>query len=53
MNKETSEIIKSILDMFVKREELLKELLDNKETENTELKKQVIELEESLAEFYK
>lgn len=53
MNKETSEIIKSILDMFVRREELLKELLDNKEKENIELKKQIVDLEESLAEFYK
>lgn len=51
MNKETSEIIKSILDMFVKREELLKEILDSKDIEVYELKKQISELQEELQKF--
>ena len=49
MNKETGEIIKNIIDLFVSRESLLKELIDNKAKEIEELKNQIKEFNQFLS----
>lgn len=43
MNKETAQIIKDILDMFVSREELLKDLLKDRENKIDSLEKELKE----------
>lgn len=52
MNKEIWENVKKIIDGFVAREELLKELLKDKDKEIDKLKSQVKELEEDLDKIY-
>lgn len=53
MNKEIGGIIKNIIDISVKREEVLKELINEKDKEIALLKKENENLKNQMEEYYK